>query len=73
MKSLFPRILVLFACIFLVPELSHAVEKWHNPEGSGARVVQGQAFFSKIISGGGTSTIGFPRLLRARYVQMKIR
>lgn len=44
---------MLFACIFLVPELSHAVDEWHNPEGSGASVVQGQAFFSKIISGGG--------------------
>ena len=44
---------MLFACIFLVPELSHAVEKWHNPEGTGARVVQGQAFFSKITSEGG--------------------
>ena len=55
---------MLIACVFFMPTLS-AVEKWHNPEGSGARVVQGQAFFGKITSGGATSIIDFRRQLRA--------
>ena len=38
------RFLALVAFLLLLPDFSHADEKWYNPESGGGRLIHGQAF-----------------------------
>jgi len=46
-KTSLRKLPLLIVLPFLLPDLSHAVEKWYNPEDSHFRVIQGQAYYSQ--------------------------
>jgi lysophospholipase L1-like esterase len=47
MKLSLRKLSAVLVLLYLLPTISHAAAKWHNPEEAGFRVVQGQAFYGQ--------------------------